>query len=142
MHEDDPQVYSLSGTISSDTPARLSFSQIESFTVSEKDDETITLSVTIWPEISAEELLHNQPSYQELSTGYRREVVLKMKLKVDDGRSLVFAGKWGQQDAATRSDEGGRSCQFFMKGIHTWRTRFDFGGRSLQWPRIRTTPFA
>ena len=49
IHDEEHQLYSLNGTTRANELVRLSFSQIESFTVSEKDDETITLSATIWP---------------------------------------------------------------------------------------------
>ncbi len=95
IHEGDVCVYEFTGKTSSGETVALSFSQIESFAVISKDDKTITLSVTVWPDISAEELLQTQPTYKELYAGYRSEIVLTIDLGSVDGRVQVFAGEWG-----------------------------------------------
>ena len=91
----DTPLYSLAGKSSSGEDVTVSFSEIESFSVLSRDDDTVTLSVTIWPDITAEELLEKQPTYKQLSEGYRRNLVLTMGLKSSDGRPLAFAGEWG-----------------------------------------------
>jgi hypothetical protein len=95
FHEGDVRVYELTGKIISGETVAISFSQIENFAVLSKDGRTITLSVTVWPDISAEELLQKQPTYKELYAGYRRDVVLNINLESADGRAQVFAGEWG-----------------------------------------------
>jgi hypothetical protein len=94
FHEGDVRVYVLTGKTNSGEMVDISFSQIESFAIISKDDKTITLSVTIWPDISSEELLLKQPTYKELYAGYRSDIVLNIDLELADGRVQVFAGKW------------------------------------------------
>lgn len=95
--EGDTVGYALVGKLgSSEETVSLSFSQIESFTVTSKNDEKVTLSVTVWPDISPRELFEKQPTYKQLVAGYRRNVVLVMGLRSADGRPLVFSGASGQ----------------------------------------------
>jgi hypothetical protein len=84
--------YALVGRSDSGTTVTLRFSQIESFVVTSSNRKSITLAVTVWPDISPEELLRTKPSYRQLADGYRRTVVLTMDLKSPDGRPLAFAG--------------------------------------------------
>lgn len=90
----DSSLYALVGRSSSGAEVSVSFSQVESFSVISRDDETVTVSVTVWPDISADELLEKQLTYKQLHTGYRRNLVLTLGLKSSDGRPLAFAGKW------------------------------------------------
>lgn len=83
--------YALVGRSDTGTTVTLRFSQIESFVVTSSNRKSITLAVTVWPDISPEELLRTQPSYRQLVDGYRRTVVLTMDLKSPDGRPLAFA---------------------------------------------------
>lgn len=91
--EGDTPGYVLEGKSDSSKTVSLSFSQIESFVVAAKTPKTITLSVTVWPDISAKELLEKQPTYQQLMSGYRRTVMLEVNLRSADGRPLAFAAK-------------------------------------------------
>ena len=84
----------LTGKTSSGERVAISFSQIESFAIISRDDKTISLSVTVWPDISSEELLQKQPTYKELYAGYRRDVAITIDLKFADGRVQVFTGEW------------------------------------------------
>lgn len=95
FRESDIPIHELVGKSSSGETVALSFSQIESFTVISKNEKTITMSVTVWPEISPEELLQKQPTYKQLYADYRRNVVVDLSLESADGRPQVFAGKWG-----------------------------------------------
>lgn len=113
IHEGDIRVYKFTGKISSGETAAISFSQIESFAVISKDDKTITLSVTVWPDISVEELLQKQPTYKELYAGYRREVVLTLELKSADGRVRVFAGDWGDNTLPLGRLQVGEKASFY-----------------------------
>jgi hypothetical protein len=92
--EGDVPSYELSGTSSSGKAVKVSFSQIESFSVTSKSDKTLTVSVKVWPDISAKDLLSTQPTYKELRAGYRREIVLEMSLRSTDGRPLAFKNGW------------------------------------------------
>lgn len=91
--DSDTPLYELVGKTSAGADVSLSFSQIESFSVTSKDDQTLTISVTVWPDISAEELLTTQPTYKQLRAGYRHNVILIMRLKSSDGRPVAFANK-------------------------------------------------
>ena len=82
----DSPLYDLVGKSGSGAEISVSFSQIESFSVTSKDDKTLTVSVTVWPDISADELIAKQPTYKQLRAGYRRNLVLTMGLKSSDGR--------------------------------------------------------
>jgi len=90
----DTPMYGFAGKSGTGEEVNVSFSEIESFSVLSRNDETVTLSVTIWPDITAEELLEKQPTYKQLREGYRRDLVLTMGLKSSDGRPLAFAGEW------------------------------------------------
>ncbi|MBU0909799.1 MAG: hypothetical protein KKA54_09965 [Proteobacteria bacterium] len=94
FHEGDVRLYVLTGKTRSGETVAISFSQMESFSVISKNDRTITLSVTVWPDISSEELLREQPTYKELYAGYRRDVVLNVDLEFADGRVQVLEGEW------------------------------------------------
>jgi len=113
FQEGDDPVYELTGKTSSDETIAIPFSQIESFTVIAKYDKTITVSVTIWPDISSEELLQKQPTYKELHAGYRREVVLKIALEFEDGRARVFAGEWNDTTLPLRNLKVGDKASFY-----------------------------
>jgi hypothetical protein len=116
--EGDVRVYELAGkTLSGETVA-ISFSQIESFTVTSKNDKTITLSVTVWPDISVEELLQKQPTYKQLYAGYRREVVLHIYLESADGRAWVFAGAWGDTTIPLGKLQVGAKASFYGEDPH------------------------
>ncbi len=95
FREADIAIYELVGKTNFGETVAISFSQIESFTVMSKNEKTITLSVMVWPEISPEQLLEEQPTYKQLYEGYRRNVTLDLDLESADGRPLVFRGQWG-----------------------------------------------
>ena len=95
FREGDAPVYEFAGATVSGEAIAISFSQIERFTVLSKNHKTITLSVTVWPDISPEELLKIQPTYKQLNTGYRREVTVMLNLEFPDGREPAFTGHWG-----------------------------------------------
>jgi hypothetical protein len=123
-HRDgDKPLYRFAGKSCTREEVTISFSEIESFSVLSMDDETVTLSVTIWPDITAEELLEKQPTYKQLREGYRRDLVLTMGLKSSDGRPLAFAGEW---DNAVQLEKivAGTKGDFYAKhsrGVHPLR---------------------
>jgi hypothetical protein len=90
--EGDTVGYALLGKSGSGETVSLCFSQIENFIVTSKTDKTITMSVTVWPDISPNELIEKQPTYKQLRVDYKRNVILEMSLRSADGRLLVFAG--------------------------------------------------
>ena len=90
---DDGVGYALVGKSASGETVTLSFSEIESFVVTSRKAATLILSVTVWPDISPQQLLDRQPTYQQLSAGYRRTVALEVSTRSADGRPLVFAEK-------------------------------------------------
>ena len=110
----DTPLYQLAGKSDTGEEVTVSFAEIESFSVLSRDDETVTLSVTIWPDITAEELLEKQPTYKQLSENYRRDVVLTMGLKSSDGRPLAFAGEWGNAVQLEKLVVGTK-CDFYAK---------------------------
>ena len=90
LREGDTVGYALVGKSGSGETLSLSFSEIESFTVTARNKKTITLSVTVWPDIAPEELWRKQPSYKQLKAGYRRNVALEMGIRSADGRPLAL----------------------------------------------------
>jgi hypothetical protein len=96
--EGDAVGYALLGKSDSGETVSVSFSEIESFIVTSKTDSQIVMSVTIWPNISPQQLIQKQPNYKELVENYRHVVTLKMSLKSRDGRGFIFAeeGKFGK----------------------------------------------
>ena len=119
----DIPLYGLAGKSGTGKEVTISFSEIESFSVLSRDDETVTISVTIWPDITAEELLEKQPTYKQLREGYRRDIVLKMGLKSSDGRLLAFAGEWDNAVQLEKLVVGTKS-DFYAKhpyGVHPLR---------------------
>lgn len=90
LREGDTVGYALVGESGSGETFSLSFSEIESFTVTARNTKTITLSVTVWPDISPEDLWKKQPSYKQLNAGYRRNVALEMGLRSADGRPVAL----------------------------------------------------
>ncbi len=70
----------------------VSFANVEHFVVKAKSDTTITLTVTVWPDISPEDLLEKQPTWKELKKGFRRDVDIEIPIETSDGRALEFAG--------------------------------------------------
>lgn len=124
FHDGDVRVYELTGKNSMGETFALAFSQLESFAVLSKDDETITLSVTVWPDISVEELLQKQPTYKELYAGYRRVVVLTLELKSADGRIRVFAGDWGDNTLPLGKLQVGAKADFYGGHPHIHPLRF------------------
>ena len=93
--EGDRVEHALVGKSGSGETVSLSFSQIESFIVTGKQDKTIVVSVTVWPDISPTELFEKQPTYKQLMADFRRTVILEMSLRSVDGRPLVFTGAYG-----------------------------------------------
>lgn len=93
--ESDVPSYELSGS-SLGRAVKVSFSQIESFSVKSKNDKTLTVSVIVWPDISAKDLLEWKGTYKQLREGYRREIVLEIGLKepISGGRPLAFKNGW------------------------------------------------
>ncbi len=108
----DIAVNEFIGNTDSGEPTNISFSQIESFKIISKNKETITLLVTIWPDISPEELLQKKPTYTEISTGYRRNMVIHLNLKFADGRKKVLLGEWEDKIPLEELDVGTR-CDFY-----------------------------
>ncbi len=96
--EGDKAGYALVGKSGSGRTVSLSFSQIKSFVVTSRKDGAITVSVTVWPDISPRELLDKQPTYKQLAADYKRTVILQMSLRTPDGRPVVFAeeGEFGR----------------------------------------------
>lgn len=90
---DDGVGYALVGKSASGETVSLSFSEIESFVVTSRKAATLSLLVTVWPDISPQQLLARQPTYQQLVAGYRRTVALEVSMRSADGRALVFAEK-------------------------------------------------
>jgi hypothetical protein len=90
---DDGVGYALVGKSASGETVSLLFSEIESFVVTSRKAATLSLSVTVWPDISPQQLLDRQPTYQQLVAGYRRTVALEVSMRSADGRPLVFAEK-------------------------------------------------
>ena len=88
---DEEGAYELTGKDASGKKVSLSFSDIESFVVTTKTDESIKLVVTVWPDVTAKELIDKQPTYKQLKEGYRREVAIEIPLEALDGRVLGFA---------------------------------------------------
>lgn len=112
-HEGDVRVYLLTGKTSLGETVAISFSQMESFAVISKDDKTISLSVTVWPDISSEELLQKQPTYKELYAGYRRDVVLNIDLGFADGRVHVLEGEWQDNRLPLKRLQVGSKASFY-----------------------------
>jgi hypothetical protein len=95
VRADEEGAYELTGRDALGKKVSLSFSDIESFVVTMKTDESIKLVVTIWPDAMPEKLIDKQPTYKQLKEGYRREVAIEIPLEALDGRALEFAGSYG-----------------------------------------------
>ncbi len=70
----------------------VSFASIERFVVKAKADTTITLTVTVWPDITPKDLLRKQPTWKQLEGGFRSTVDIVIPIETRDGRALEFAG--------------------------------------------------
>jgi len=95
LRKGDKVMYALVGKSASGTTISLSFSQLKSFIVTARTDKTITVSATVWPDISPKELFEKQPTYKQLTAGYIRTVNVEMSLRSADRRPLVFASEYG-----------------------------------------------
>jgi len=118
FREGDIPIHEFVGKSSSGETVALSFSQIESFTVISKNEKTITMSVTVWPEISPEELLRKQPTYKQLYADYRRNVVVDLSLKYADGRPQVFMGEWEETILPLDKLPVGVKCSLYEEHPH------------------------
>jgi hypothetical protein len=118
FREGDTAVYELAGTTGSGGTIAISFSQIEGFTVRSKNNKTITLSVTVWPDITPKELLQKQPTYKQLYMDYRRDVILVLNLESADGREQAFNGGWGDITLPLAKLEAGTKAGFYEEHPH------------------------
>jgi hypothetical protein len=69
------------------------FGVIDKMIVAQKDRDTITLKLTVFPDIAPSDLVRLRPSYLELAKKYRKEVTLQVPLRSKDGLPFVLTGK-------------------------------------------------
>jgi hypothetical protein len=92
MRDGDVTVHEFAGKDATGQAVAVSFANVERFVVKAKTDTTVTLTVTVWPDISAKDLLDKQPTWKELNEGFRREVDVEIPIETRQGRALEFAG--------------------------------------------------
>jgi hypothetical protein len=104
--EGEKGAYQFTGKDESGKDVSLTFSTIESFVVKAKTDRSITLSVTVWPDISLQDLLAKQPTYTDISKSYRRDVSIEIPLRTSDGREHGFAPRYGESQPLSKLELG------------------------------------
>lgn len=92
MKDGDVPVHEFAGTDATGQKVSVSFANVERFVVKAKTHSTITLTVTVWPDISPQDLLEKQPTWQQLKKGFRRQIEVEIPIETREGRALQFVG--------------------------------------------------
>lgn len=79
---------------------RIDFSVIRDVTIADKNATSATLKLTLFPDISGDELLKKRPSYQALKKDYTRSVSLRVALR-SAGGDLALTGEEQSSDSDT-----------------------------------------
>jgi hypothetical protein len=87
-------LYQLKGEDAGGKPVTVELSDVLTFSVADFRQGECLLKVTVFPTISVEELLAQNPTYSDLKLRYTREVGIWVKTISDDGRLFVCGRTW------------------------------------------------
>jgi hypothetical protein len=111
VRDGDVPAHEFAGRDAAGQKIAVSFSDVERFVVKAKTDTTITLRLTVWPDLSPKDLIDKQPTWTELKGGFRRDIDIEIPVETREGRALEFAG--GGPSVAIERLPAGAKADFY-----------------------------
>jgi hypothetical protein len=99
---------------------RIDFSVVRDVTLAGRDGATATLKLTLFPDISSEDLLSKKPTYRDLKKAYTRTVNMRVALRSPRGGDLAFVGESHRWASAT--DPAGHKAFALFKDLPVGQT--------------------
>ena len=106
-------VFELKGTDTTGAPTAVSLSEVESFSVAKATAQRLWLDIVKWPDISAAQLLKEEPGYTALLAGHRTKVTLVLDLAWPEATRPVLLDALGTEGAAFWELPPGTQVQFY-----------------------------